>query len=103
MKDPANGVEVKDRKYHNKTYEKCFVGSEAVDWLQKHLGISRSEAESYGQALIDDDWMHHVVRQQPFRDGYFFYSWTTKESKRYGALVSPTLFKETNLFIDLAW
>jgi hypothetical protein len=26
-------IEIKDRKYHFKTYSQCFVGSDLVKWL----------------------------------------------------------------------
>ena len=33
--DAANkgGIEIKDRTYHYKTYSKCFLGQELVQWL----------------------------------------------------------------------
>jgi hypothetical protein len=41
VKDPVTGFVLKDRTYHLKTYPKCFVGSEAVDWINKNVsGIS---------------------------------------------------------------
>jgi hypothetical protein len=41
VKDPATGFAVKDRTYRLKSYPKCFVGSEAVQWLLTNVaGIS---------------------------------------------------------------
>jgi hypothetical protein len=39
MAHPATGVPVRDRKWRLRTYRKCFVGSEAVDWLMLKLKL----------------------------------------------------------------
>lgn len=47
------GVEVKDRKYHLKSYPQCFIGTEAVDWLvNSHWANTRDEAEAMGNRLV---------------------------------------------------
>lgn len=69
----VGGVPIKERQFRLKSYPQCFVGSEAVDWLVSHLNISRQQAIQVGQRLIDDNWIHHVVDEQPFQDDYFFY------------------------------
>jgi hypothetical protein len=68
----ASGPEVKDRTYRAKTYPHTFVGSEAANWFSK-AGFSINEAMTIGQRMIDLSIMHHVVDEQPFRDGDFFY------------------------------
>eukprot|EP01088_Endostelium_zonatum_P019374 TRINITY_DN6652_c0_g1_i1.p1 TRINITY_DN6652_c0_g1~~TRINITY_DN6652_c0_g1_i1.p1 ORF type:complete len:735 (+),score=190.23 TRINITY_DN6652_c0_g1_i1:151-2355(+) len=75
MKDRTSGVPVKNRKYHFRTYRKCFVGREAVDWLCKHLKtISRTEAVAIGANMLKLKFFQHVVdEQKPFLDDYFFY------------------------------
>lgn len=40
MSSLYGGVVVKDRKWRLKTYKKCFVGSEAVEWLMTKLKLS---------------------------------------------------------------
>ena len=51
---------IKDRRYHFKTYEKCFVGNEMVDWLLKKGEVeSRSEAVAMMQKLVDNGVVHH--------------------------------------------
>ena len=67
------GIQIKTRQFHLKTYRQCFVGSEAVDWLVSHLEISRTDAVQLGQRLMHENWIHHVVDEQAFQDGYFFY------------------------------
>ncbi|NEO88281.1 MAG: hypothetical protein F6J87_29090 [Spirulina sp. SIO3F2] len=67
------GVEVRDRDYHFKTYPQCFVGREAVDWLMAHLKISRDGALEIGQQLVEQQWITHVLHEHPFKDKYLFY------------------------------
>ncbi|MGD1854772.1 MAG: hypothetical protein ACFB2W_11015 [Leptolyngbyaceae cyanobacterium] len=69
----VGGLQIKERQFHLKSYQQCFVGSAAVDWLIAYLDISREDAVRVGQRLIDEDWIHHVLDEQAFQDGYFFY------------------------------
>lgn len=69
----VEGLQIEDRWYHLQLYPRCFVGHEAVMWISKHLQFSRTEAVELGQRLIDEKWIHHVVDEHPFREGYFFY------------------------------
>ena len=51
---------IKDRRYHLKSYEKCFVGHEMVDWLLKKGEVeSRTEAVAMMQKLLDHGVVHH--------------------------------------------
>lgn len=51
---------IKDRRYHLKTYEGCFVGNDMVDWLLKKGEVeSRSEAIAMMQKLLDHGVVHH--------------------------------------------
>ena len=69
----VDGLEIKNRPYKLKVYPRCFIGSEAVAWLQEHLKLSQEKALSLGQRLIDEKWMHHVTDDHPFKDDYLFY------------------------------
>ena len=69
----VGGVPIKERQFRFKTYRQCFVGSDAVDWLVSYLKISRQDAVTVGQRLIDENWIHHVLDEQTFQDCYFFY------------------------------
>lgn len=69
----VGGVPIKERQFRLKAYPQCFVGKETVDWLVSYLKISRLEAVAIGQRLIDENWIHHVVDEQPFQDDYYFY------------------------------
>jgi hypothetical protein len=80
MRD-TNGVEIKARRYKLVIYPRCFIGSEAVDWLSQYLKISRLEAVSVGQRLVSEKIIHHVVDEHNFEDGYFFYRFYEDEGK----------------------
>lgn len=42
MKGPQ-GVTLKDRKWHFKTYPRCFIGSEAVEWMMVTYKLTRRQ------------------------------------------------------------
>lgn len=62
LKDPNIGIDIRDRRWHLKTYKKCFVGSAFVEWLLKHHKNikSKEQAIKYGQELMDRYIIHHV-------------------------------------------
>jgi hypothetical protein len=83
-------LEVKDRSYHLKVYEKCFVGSDAVDWLRKHVECSEREALSVGNMMITANIFHHVVDGHWLKNDALFYRFTADEdSGAHAALVFP--------------
>lgn len=73
MLSSPEGVEVRDRLYHGKTYDRCFIGSEAVDWVSKAQKIARYEAEMVLNRLHGFHLIEHVTHDHPVRDGLFFY------------------------------
>lgn len=101
MAHPAAGVPVRDRKWRLRTYRKCFVGSEAVDWLMNKLKLDgtpprlssahahvrvispvaspiiadRADAVSVGQEIMRLQYFRHVVDDaRTFEDSYLFYA-----------------------------
>lgn len=72
MRGP-HGLEIRDRPYHMKSYEECFVGTEAVDWIAREAGLDRAQAAAAGQTLLELGYLYHVAREQPFLDGFYFY------------------------------
>ena len=51
---------IKDRRYHLKVYESCFVGHEMVDWLLRKGEVeSRAEAVAMMQKLLENEVIHH--------------------------------------------
>lgn len=87
MRDPKNGVEIKDRKQLLKTYPSAFVGQEAVDWMLRNLPIrDRDDAITLGQRLLASNYIHHVSNDKKgFKDGvdiyYYFENDTSKIEK----------------------
>ena len=76
-----DGLAIKTRRYQLKLYQRCFVGTEAVDWLTKNLQISRPEAVAIGQQLIDKKVIHHVSNEHSFKDEPLFYRFYEDEGK----------------------
>lgn len=51
---------IKDRRYHLRTYESCFMGHEMVDWLLKKGEVeSRLEAVTMMKKLLENGVIHH--------------------------------------------
>ena len=75
------GLEIKTRRYQLKLYKRCFVGSEAVDWLVNHLNISRQQAVAIGRKLIHKKIIHHVSEEHSFKDEPLFYRFYEDEGK----------------------
>jgi len=78
MREPG-GVEIKDRRVRMNLYLRCFVGSEAVEWLMQTQNCTREDAIDVGQLLVDRGIIHHVLDEQPFLDDNVFYRFYTDE------------------------
>jgi len=79
--DMYKTVEIKSRDYQGKTYEKVFLGTEAVDYLLK-LGVAetREGCVQVGNLLMGARVFVHCVRDHPFLDQEYFYRFTTDEA-----------------------
>ena len=66
------GFAVADRSYMGTLYGKCFVGSEAIDWMQAQ-GYTLNEALSMGQRLLELSLAHHVLDEHSFKNEKLFY------------------------------
>ncbi len=75
------GVEIKTRRQKLKLYQRCFVGSEAVDWIVKKYDVSRADAVSLGQKLIDKKIAHHITDEEKFEDKELYYRFYEDEGK----------------------
>lgn len=80
MRGP-HGVAQFDRTYRGASYRRCFVASEALDWLEKSRGLSREIALVFGQYLWGTGRIHHVVRDQAFDDANFFFRFAGDEAR----------------------
>ncbi|MGK7928423.1 MAG: mechanosensitive ion channel domain-containing protein [Spirulina sp.] len=69
----SEGIEIKDRRYRLKTYPRCFIGAELVDWLMMREECSREEAIAIGEHLRKRGIIHHVTDEHSFQDEYLFY------------------------------
>ncbi len=78
-----HGVPVKDRKWHARTYPKCFVGTEAVSFMVKAgMATSREAAVKLGLRLCNEyNLFEHVCREHEFKDGYLFYRFVGKRKR----------------------
>ena len=73
MRSTEDGITLADRRWGLTTYQKCFIGSEAVKWMMSTLEFDRQKAVSTGQRLIEAGIIHHVTHSEPFQDDNFFY------------------------------
>jgi hypothetical protein len=96
-------VEIKDRKYHLKTYKECFVGKEAVDFLvEAGHAATREDAVALGGALQQSFLFEHVTRDHSFTDDYLFFRFLGEKERgsfgvdksgnkiEWGNFISPT-------------
>eukprot|EP01100_Stratorugosa_tubuloviscum_P014618 TRINITY_DN7931_c0_g1_i1.p1 TRINITY_DN7931_c0_g1~~TRINITY_DN7931_c0_g1_i1.p1 ORF type:complete len:662 (-),score=300.30 TRINITY_DN7931_c0_g1_i1:64-2001(-) len=80
MRDPSNGISIKDRRWFFRTYPTCFVGSELVDWMVTNgVAESRSVALAIGQNMLSLNLFKHVTKDHPFKDEYLFYRFAQDE------------------------
>jgi hypothetical protein len=69
----AGGLDSRDRIHRLRSYSRCFVGREAVDWLVRHQRIGRAEAVRLGQRLAALGLIRHVLDEHDFKDAELFY------------------------------
>ena len=51
---------IRDRTFHQRTYRRCLVGTEMVDWLEQHAIVtSRQQAVGMWQALLEEGVIVH--------------------------------------------
>ena len=73
-------VDIRDRTYHLKTYEDCFTGTEATDWLVSSAAArDRDQAVMIGKVLVGAGYIHHVTRDHDFKDQELFYRFAADE------------------------
>ncbi|KAM6985252.1 rap guanine nucleotide exchange factor 4 isoform 2-T2 [Aplochiton taeniatus] len=74
---------IRDRKYHLKTYRRCCIGTELVDWqMQQSSWVhSRTQAVGMWQALLEEGVLNHVDHEVNFQDKYLFYRFLGDEQE----------------------
>ncbi len=66
------GFAIQDRTHLGTEYPRCFVGSEATQWMNA-IGYNTNEAMSVGQRLVSLSMARHVTDEHPFKDAKLFY------------------------------
>ncbi|HSJ98508.1 MAG TPA: mechanosensitive ion channel domain-containing protein [Myxococcota bacterium] len=74
------GVALADRRHLLRVHRRCFVGSEAVQWLVAHESLTRAEAVAAGRRLVERGWVRHVLDEHGFEDARLFYRFTADEA-----------------------
>ncbi|XP_064648532.1 rap guanine nucleotide exchange factor 4-like [Lineus longissimus] len=65
---------IRDRKFHLRTYRRCMIGTEMVDWMLTFQNVhSRQQAVGMWQALLEEGVVVHVCHEHQFMDKYLFY------------------------------
>ncbi|XP_061579495.1 rap guanine nucleotide exchange factor 4 isoform X2 [Cololabis saira] len=74
---------IRDRKYHLKTYRRCCVGTELVDWQMQQSSCVHSRLQAVGmwQVLLEEGVLNHVDREMSFQDKYLFYRFLDDEQE----------------------
>lgn len=72
MRSPQ-GVEIATRRFRLRTFENCFLGSDAVNWLMTYERATRDEAVLMGKLMVQLGLIHHVLDEHDFEDEPLFY------------------------------
>lgn len=66
-----DGVPMKDRRWHGKTYPSCFTGTDFVSWLVREFRDvpTREQATEWGAKLQDQGLFEHCRGTHGFLDG----------------------------------
>lgn len=66
---------IKDRKYHFKTYKKCFIGKEVVSWLQGSKLCDCRETAVKAMQILQDNYIIHHGKITFFTSGTYIPQW----------------------------
>eukprot|EP01083_Nonionella_stella_P024132 66723_1 len=101
MRESCSPLSIKDRRWRIWSYRTCFVGSESIDWLERHKSMSRETGLTVMTQMFEEKMIHHVANKQPFRDGNFFYRFRTADelcSIRYEKAKKWSQVRKSNSF-----
>ncbi|KAK9163113.1 hypothetical protein Syun_004015 [Stephania yunnanensis] len=65
VKKMQESILVKDRFYKMRIFNKCFLGSDAVDFLSVDQHLSREDAIQFGQKLVRLHFFRHILERKP--------------------------------------
>ncbi len=86
MRGP-DGLAIADRRHLLRVYARCFLGSDAVDWLVACEQVTRGEAVALGQRLVAQGFVRHVLDEHDFKDAPLFYRFRADEEPALRAAV----------------
>ena len=69
----AGGLAIADRTWHGRTFPRCFVGLEAVEWIMRRERLAFGAAEAVGQSLLELGALRHVTGEHGFIGDNYFY------------------------------
>ena len=69
----AGGLAIADRTWHGRTFARCFVGLEAVEWIMRRERLPFGAAEAVGQGLMELGMLRHVTGEHDFIGDNYFY------------------------------
>lgn len=73
-KELQNWLDIKDRKWHFRKYQQCFIGKAAVKCMVDLKFVAdEKEAINFGNKLIQFNIIEHVEQQHAFRNEHLFY------------------------------
>jgi tRNA A-37 threonylcarbamoyl transferase component Bud32 len=84
IKDPDNGLKLKDKKKYLMIYKHAFTGSEIVDWILQNLPVrTRDDAVQLCQKILDSHFIQNAVKPKAqFKDGKSLYQFIVSDQKR---------------------
>lgn len=89
-----DGIQIMDRYWHLKFYKYCFLGMDLVNFLVENFEDieTREDAVEYGNKLMQEKIILHVISAHKFLDGHYFYYF----DKKFLEGVSHESFDATN-------
>ena len=75
----TGGLAIADRTWRGRTFPRCFVGAEAVEWIVRHERLPLGAAEAVGQSLLELGELRHVTGEHDFVGDNYFYRLTADE------------------------
>ena len=77
-------IDIKSRKYHLKTYDNTFLGTDAVTWLMTYNDkevVTLDDAIILGNQMIEDGLIYHAGnREKPFANEEYFYRFAVDDN-----------------------